>query len=109
MQHDVVQCPKCNSNVIPCLDRLGRPVVAMGREKWMCERHEDADNPCSFVALRNPVAAKLQMSCPHCGCAHLLDDKVTHSQIVGTTRRRRRICRACGLPVFTREVVESLG
>lgn len=100
------QCPKCGSPLVRLLDDLGKPVLVFEREKWVCERYEDQQNRCDFKSLRKPVLEE-QASCPHCGCPHLLDDKVTHSMIAGASRRRRRVCRHCGLSAFTREVVES--
>lgn len=100
------QCPKCGSPLVRLLDDAGQPVIVFGREKWVCERYDDPQGHCDYKSLRS-AESEPQACCPHCGCAHLLDDKVTHSEVKGGTRRRRRICRNCGLPVFTREVVES--
>lgn len=102
-----MQCPKCGSPVVCLKDDNGKPLLIWGREKWVCKRYEDDRHRCDYKSLRHPVEQD-QAACPHCGCCHLLDDKVTHSEIKGSSRRRRRICRSCGLPVFTREVVESV-
>lgn len=99
-------CPKCGSPVVRVLNEQGRPVLVFGREKWVCTRYEDDAHRCDYKSLRN-TSGDEQACCPHCGGTHLLDDKVTHSEVKGASRRRRRICRKCGLPVFTREVVES--
>lgn len=100
------QCPKCGASVVPLRTASGKGVVVMGRQKFGCSRLDDPQRPCDFVAFVKTDETE-QACCPHCGCKHLLDDKVTHSEIKGGSRRRRRICRSCGLPVFTREFVES--
>lgn len=43
------------------------------------------------------------LPCPFCG-SH--DSVMTHAYRVDDCRRRRRVCNNCGLPFYTREVIE---
>jgi len=99
-------CRHCGRPMVRLRDDGGKPIMVMGREFWVCERFHDTSAPCDGKSFRQPGSGDSEQGrCPHCGCQHLLEDKVTWSVLAKFARRRRRICRNCKLPVYTREIV----
>lgn len=46
-----------------------------------------------------------RLECPKCGCLHF---EVSHTRTRNGKVRRRRVCRHCRRPLYTREIPESL-
>jgi len=85
--------------------------------KKPARKREAAPKPASPPpAVESPPRDACQkppgIVCPRCGCADLRENPteawfITHTRPQHGFIRRRRVCRHCGHPVFTRERVET--